>query len=246
MWSTRFVIPALTLLLGLIVGFLIASKIDRSELERLRADNEGLKAQTDVSPPAQSALTDDEIVARLNEAESRKDDFQFQKNLGTALYRYAAMKQDADLLLKIKPVVERAAALGPTDIDILNTAGNLFFDLAYLKKDPKGYRMAREYYSKVLTKRPEDPNVLTDLGLTYFLDDPPDYTEAAEKLNRAGELNPQDQRALRFAIQAQLQLGRAADAEKNLAKLKAASPDDPVVSELSSAIETAKTRPNKQ
>lgn len=244
--DNRFAIPAITLILGLVVGFLVASKIDKGELDRLRVENDGLKTRTNGSTPAESALTDDEIEARLAEAENRKDDFQFQKNLGTALYRYAAMKQDADLLLKIKPVVARAAELGSTDNDVLITAGNLFFDLAYLKRDRNGFRIAREYYAKTLARRPSDSSVLTDLGLTYFLDDPPDYLRAAEKLNTAAEINPRDQRALQFAIQAQVRLGKTADAEKNLTKLRAASPNDPAVNELSAAIETAKTAANRQ
>jgi tetratricopeptide (TPR) repeat protein len=244
MSGKSYVVAGLTLLLGLAVGFLIASNIDRAELDRLKSENDSLRSAASAAEPARSALSDAEIDERLKEAETRRDDFQYQKNLGTALYRYAAMKQDADLLVRIKPVVDRAATLGPGDVDVLNTAGNLYFDLAYLNKDRAGYKTARDYYSKVLAKRPDDANVLTDVGLTYFLDDPPDYAQAAERLNKAVELNPQDLRAVQFAAQAEVKLGRPDAAAKHLEKLKAASPDDPSVAELSAAIETARAASN--
>lgn len=239
MSAQKVVVALIALALGVIVGFLIASRLDRTELDRLRSENEGLKKQTAEAPPGQSALSDSEIAEKLAEAEQKKADFQFQKNLGTALYRYAAMKQDADLLAKLQPVVERAAQLGPGDVDVLNTAGNLFFDLAYAKKDETGYRKARGYYQRVLEKRPNDSNVLTDLGLTYFLDSPPDYGRAADQLQKAANINPQDVRALQFGTQALVRTGRTDEAKKSLEKLKAVDPQNAAIADLSEAIEKA-------
>lgn len=235
----KIMIAGVALAIGLIIGFFVASRLDRAELERLRTENEASKKRTTENAPEQTALTENEIAEKLGEAERRKEDFQFQKSLGMALYRYAAIKQDADLLSKVQPVIVRAAELGPNDADVLNTAGNLFFDLAYAKRDPAGYQKARGFYERALAKRPDDPNVLTDLGLTYLLDEPPDYSQAAAKMQKAAELNPQDIRALQFGTQALIRLGRMDDARKNLQLLRSADPNNSSIKELSSMIEAA-------
>src|SRR4028119_463862 len=84
-------------------GFLLANALNRSELNNLRAENERLKTSQNNSNQNQSglALGDEEIREKIAEADLNPDNLAFQKNLGMALYRYAAMKQDAELLSEV-------------------------------------------------------------------------------------------------------------------------------------------------
>src|SRR5688572_2432592 len=90
-------ISVLAVVISFIGGFLLANAFNRSELDALRAENARLKNDR-TQTTSQPDLTADEIRQRIAEADQNPDDFSFQKNLGIALYRYAAMKQDAELL----------------------------------------------------------------------------------------------------------------------------------------------------
>lgn len=91
-------------------GFLLANALNRSELNALRAENERLKTSSNESTENQTglALSDEEIREKIAEADRNPNNYPFQKNLGLALYRYAAMKQDADLLAEAGRFLSRA------------------------------------------------------------------------------------------------------------------------------------------
>src|SRR5436190_14922353 len=86
-------------LAGAAAGFILANSINRSELSNLRAENERLKTS---APAANSAdagadLSEEEINATIARADNNAGDFDTQRNVGVAIYRYGAMKQDEKL-----------------------------------------------------------------------------------------------------------------------------------------------------
>jgi tetratricopeptide (TPR) repeat protein len=120
--------------------------------------------------------------------------------------------------------------------------GNAHFDVAFFKKDAAGFQTARDLYTKALVIRPDDADVRTDFGLTYFLQEPPAYDRAAAELQQVLAANPKHDRALQFLVQTYTKQGKLPEAEKSLAKLKEISPSDPSIPELTSQISAARNK----
>jgi tetratricopeptide (TPR) repeat protein len=217
------------------------------ELDALRAENTRLKSEPLKSEQNQSelALTETEIRTKIEEADRNPTDFSFQKNLGLALYRYAAMKQDTVLLAEIEKILKRAYDLNDKDNEVTVALGNLQFDLGYLKKKNENFEKAREYYLKALERNPKDVNVRTDYGLTFFLQNPPVHEKAIAEFRKSLEDNPKHERTLQFLTQALLQTGNTAEAEAHLAVLKELNPKTPNLAELQTQIENGKNSAEK-
>src|SRR5205809_578982 len=96
---TRILIEAVHgkgLLAGIIGGFLLANSLNRTEMNSLRAqlDESKTSRSTDPKNSDESTLSGDEIKTKIAEADKNPGNLSFQKDLGIALYRYSAMKQD--------------------------------------------------------------------------------------------------------------------------------------------------------
>jgi hypothetical protein len=96
-------------LAGAAVGFILANSINRSELSNLRAENERLKVcNRQRHGDAKNDLTDEEINTTIAQADSKPGDFDTQRNVGLAIYRYGAMKQDEKIVRNSVKILERA------------------------------------------------------------------------------------------------------------------------------------------
>lgn len=234
MKNKSFWISIIAVIVSFAGGFLLANAFNRNELDSLRAENARLKSQSGQTEQNQSelALTENEIRQKIAEADKHPTDFTFQKKLGLALYRYAAMKQDSMLLAEIEKILKRAYDLNDKDYEVVVALGNLQFDLGYLKNKKENFTQAREYYQKALESNPKNVNVRTDYGLTYFLQNPPDYEKAIAEFRKSLEDNPKNERTLQFLTQALLQTGNAAEAEEIHAKLKEINPNTPNLAEF--------------
>ncbi len=220
----------------------MANALNRTELNTLRTDNERLK--TAQSQPNQtqsgSALSDDEIRQRIAEADRNPKDIEFQKDLGLALYRYAAMKQDADLLAEVGRVLNRAYESNKQDYDVVVAMGNIYFDIAYFKKDNAPFQKARDFYSQALQQKPNDIDVRTDLGLTYFLTNPPENERAIVEFQKSLQINPKHEKTLQVMTETLLAQNNAAEAEKYVAKLKEVNSANQYLAELESRLSQIK------
>ncbi len=227
---------------------MLANALNRNQLSDLRAENEHLKntqtaTQTNES---ENALTDDEIAQKIAEADRNPDNFAFQKNLGRALYRYATMRQDSELLEKVSRLLERANKLNAKDYDVLVALGNVNFDIAYLRKDNEKFQEAREFYEKALEQKPSDSDVRTDLGLTYFLTAPSDNEKATAELQKSLEANHKNEKALQFLIQAFLKQNKTKEAEKYIELLRAVNQNNETLPELTVQLADSKNKSEKQ
>jgi tetratricopeptide (TPR) repeat protein len=221
--------------LSFIGGFLLANTLNRGELANLRAEYERSKnsAPTQANP-AELTLSDEEIDQKIAEAEQNKTSFDFQRSLGLALYRYAAMKQAPELIDKAIPVLERANGLNPNDYDVLVGLGNSYFDRGYMRKDNAAFEASRKVYAKALEQKPSDKDVRTDLGLTYFLQQPPDYPNALKNFKQNLDSEPKHERSLQFMIQTLVKSGQNGEAAKYLTTLRSVNPSNPTLQEFAS------------
>jgi len=226
-------------------GFLLANALNRNELNQLRAENGRLTTAATESKQTESeaTLSVEEIRARIAEADKNPNDAAFQKNLGLALYRYAAMKQDTETLAEAARLLNRAFETNPKDSDVIVTLGNSYFDIGYFKKDNAAFEKSREFYQKALELKPNDADVRTDFGLTYFLMNPPEYDKAVAEFQKSLQINPKHEKTLQVTAQTFLAQNKIAEAEKFVARLKEANANNQYLAQLETQIANSKSNP---
>jgi Flp pilus assembly protein TadD len=225
---------------GFVAGFWLANSINRSA--PLAAPVSTQTAVPEGIPAGDDELSDSEISAKIAEADRSPNNFEFQKELGISLYRYGAFKQRTDLLNEAARVLERASALKADDFDVLVALGNARFDIGFLRKDNASFDTARQIYRKALGLKPNEPDVTTDLGITYILQDPADYPKAEAELKKVAASDPTHDRSLQFLVRAYLGQQRVPEAKEALAKLKALRPTNSAIPELTQLVAAAETR----
>ena len=121
--------------------------------------------------------------------------------------------------------------------------GNAYFDVGYYSKKNEGFEKAREAYRRALEIKPDDAEVRTDFGLTYFLHDPPDMDSAVMEFRKALEVDPRHIKTLQFVTQALVKQNKPGAAEEYLERLKKADPSDASIKELAALIQTPNSSP---
>ena len=220
---------------GFVAGFMLANTLNRNQLAAPPASPQSAIV-TPGSEPASAVLSPEELKAKVEAADNNPTNFGYQKSLGLSLYRYASLKQDAALLPDAIRIMQRAQDLDPADRDLQIGLGNAHFDLGYFNKDNAAFDRARGFYNKALTRVPSDVDVRTDLALTYFLSDPPDFDRAAAEFEKGLAINPKHERSMQFLIQTYLKQNNVDKAAGILEKLKAANPSNPAIPELANLI----------
>ncbi|MBA3633138.1 MAG: tetratricopeptide repeat protein [Acidobacteria bacterium] len=233
--NTKFFwLSIIAVIISFIGGFLVANALNRNEINLLQAENGRLKnvqAKVDQTS-AELSLSSEEIRQKIAEADQNPTNFTFQKNLGIALYNYASMKQDADLLSEISRILTRVYENNPKDTDTVITLGNIYFDLGYLNKDNENFQKAQEFYQKALEQKPNDANVRTDLGLIYYLTNPPETDKAIVEFQKSLLIDSNHEKTLQVITQALLSQNKNVEAEKYLLRLKEVNPNNPTLPEL--------------
>ena len=230
------------IIVSFVGGFLVANALNRNDLTALRAENDRLKNASTQTAPNDSglSLSDAEVREKIAEADQNPTNFNFQKNLGLALYRYAAMKQDSKLLAEVARLLNRAFENNPTDYDVIVTLGNTYFDIGYYEKNNQQFEKSREFYQKALDQKPNDADVRTDFGLTYFLVDPPEYERAAAEFQKSLQANPKHEKTLQVLAQTFIKQNKPIEAEKFIARLKEVNAKNQYLPQLESQIATLK------
>lgn len=228
---------------GFVAGFWLANSLNRSAVNALGPQTVQQTAANSAASQntGETDLTADELREKIAEADRNPSIFAYQKDLGVGLYRYAAMKQNPTLLAESVRILERADSLNAKDFDVLVALGNGHFDIGFYKRDAASFQTAREIYARALELQPADPDVKTDFGLTYFLQEPPQYDKAAAELIKVSSANPNHSRSLQFLVQTYVKQGKLPEAEKALAKIRSINPSNPAIPELTSLISNAQT-----
>lgn len=235
-------------LLSFVGGFLLANALNRNELNSLRGKNERLKNTQTAARQNESEnnLSDEEIREKIAEADRNPTNFAFQKGLGLALYRYATVKQDTKLLEEVARLLFRASEINSKDYDVIVALGNLYFDIGYYKKNNEDFQKARELYQKALEQKPNDTDVRTDLGLTYFLTNPPETEKAIVEFQKSLEANDKHEKTLQVLTQALLSQNKTTEAEKYLDFLREVNQNNEVLPELTTRLAQSKSNLEKQ
>lgn len=243
MQKNTLLLVVIALVAGFTGGFWLANSLNRSAMNSPSPQpNSAISANANSSRNKQDLdLTDDEIKAKIDEADKNPTNFAFQKELGIALYSYAVMKKDQSLFPQAVRILERANSLNAKDFDVLVALGNAHFDLGFAEKATTEFQKARETYSKALAVKPGDVDVQTDLGISYFVQEPPVYDKAVAELQKVSDATAKGSRSLQFLVQIFVKQNKLAEAEKTLAKLKSVDPKNDAIPELTTLISDAQT-----
>lgn len=227
---------------------MLANALNRNELNSLRAENERSKNTQNTSRQneTENALSDEEIRQKISEADRNPKNFAFQKGLGLALYRYASVKQDTKLLEEVARLLNRANEIDSKDYDVIVALGNLYFDVGYFKKNNEDFYKAREFYQKALVQKPNDTDVRTDFGLTFYLTDPPETDKAIAEFQKSLQTNSKHEKTLQVLTQALISQNKAAEAERYLALLREVNQNNENLPELTTRLAQSKSDLEKQ
>jgi tetratricopeptide (TPR) repeat protein len=252
------------LLVGFIVGFVLANNLNRQEDERLRGELARARAggnQNDSGQPqsprtkgaggSQRAsggdgdddiptLTDDQLKNAVARADASPTDAEIQKKAGQALYFYALQKGNASILPDVARILKRAHELDAKDYKTTVMAGDAYFILARNGGDAAQVADARKFYEAALTSKPDDVVVRTSLGLTYFYAKPPDARRAIREYRQALKTDPRHELVLQSLAAALIETGDLAEAETRLGELEAVNPSNTELANLRARLEQKK------
>lgn len=213
------------LLLGFIVGFIFTSTVNQRAIANQRP------ASTSAPAAGMSGGGDEAAVQREAEATARvareaREDFDAQLKAAQANYKAARYDDALEFLLQ-------ANKLRPEDYEVLVLLGNVNYEANH-------FETAGRWYAAALMKRPDDINVRNDLGLTYFLRQPPEIDRAIEEFRRSLEQDPQHQQSLQNMVVALSRRGETAEAERMLVRLEQVAPSNPLLPRLREEVEKAR------
>lgn len=180
---------------------------------------------------SQPPLSEDEIRGAIAKVENRSSDIPLQRDFGMALYRYANQTQDARFLPDVARILKRASDANPKDYELTVTLANALFDIGQTS-DPARFNEARRYYTRALEMKPDDVDVRTDLGLTYYFGQPSDPQRAIAEYRKSIALNPRHETTLQNLAAALISVGNREEAEKRVDDLQKLNPANPALPNL--------------
>ncbi len=234
MTKDNFLFSLIGLLLGFIVGFFFANTTNQrgaltqtaqGQLAGLPADHPPVGAN---GASQASGVSQAEVQAALQRAKDKPDDFDAQMQAAELYYRIQRYEEAIELLT-------RANQLRPSSYEPLVNLGNANFDAGRFPE-------AERWYAAALSKRPDDVNVRTDLGLTFMFREPPDLDRAVAEFRRSLERQPTHAQTLQNLTVALTRKGEAAEAQATLARLEGVNPENPALPRLRADLEKLRSQ----
>ena len=168
------------------------------------------------------------ILAAIEKAKSQPQDFEAQMTAADLYYQIRRFEEAAKFY-------EIAAKLRPTDAEPLVKAGNAYFDDAQTAANngddktatPK-FVLAEKWYLEALQKEPRNIIARTDLGLTFYLRDPPDIERAIKEYKTSLTIDPDHEITLQNLAAAYKASGDQGSYQTTMEKLRKVNPGNPV------------------
>jgi tetratricopeptide (TPR) repeat protein len=178
------------LLLGFIMGFLLAGSITQREAAQRAGTSQAQAGQN--LPPNHPPVSSDQgadpqqvfqqVQAAMKQARENPSDFEAQLTAAKLEYQVQRYDQAIEYLLK-------ANQLKPDNLDVVAMLGEA-------NMDGKHWDAAAKWYRAVLTKRPDD---LTSLdGLCFVLLNLGDAKGAEDAINKLAKIDPSNQDLSQF------------------------------------------------
>lgn len=220
-------------LLGVIVGYVFATNLNRQSPPPLRAPVVAPAVSADAELPENHppipADAAGEDTALIEKAQAAPNDFEAQMKAAEVHYRNRRFDEAIELLT-------RANQLRPESREAVVALGNANFDSGR-------YEAAEKWYTAALVKDPKDINVRTDLGLSFLVREPADPDRAIQEFRRSLQINPRHEQTLQNMAVALLKKGSYAEADATLKKLAEVNPNNPSLTKLRSDLEAGRGNP---
>jgi tetratricopeptide (TPR) repeat protein len=203
------------LLLGGIVGFFAANSMNQQGYEPRPAAASTSPANPNLPPdhPAvpMNGVADQEgmtpaVTEAIQQARNEPNNFDAQVGAAQLYYRIRRYEDAIEFLLK-------ANQLKPDDYATIVRLGDANFDVGH-------FDTAEKWYTAALARQPNDVSVRTDLGLTFFLRDPPQVDRAIKEYRTSLQREPLHEQTLQNLTAALIKKGEAKEAETMIAKLE--------------------------
>ncbi len=215
------------LVVGFAIGFLFANSVNRSASvgdNTIPASDTAVISNSGL-PPNHPPISQDnnatqsgalpEVTAAIEKAKREPDNFESQMTAGDLYYQIQRFDKAVEFY-------EKANRLRPGELEPSVKLGNALFDAGQ-------YGEAERWYSVVLKKTPNDVNVRTDLGLTFFLRTPRDIDRAINEFNAALAIKPDNENALQNLALALIEKNDNDNLQKTLDKLSQVNPNNSVL-----------------
>ena len=235
--NSKIIIGILSgLIIGFGSGFFFTNSANRQKIESLETEVNRLK---NAPQPEKDKLSAEEIREKIAAADSQPGNLGFQKNLAFALYAYSVSQNEKQFLPDIERLLRRAFQPATKDFELTATLGNVTFDLAQTG-DKQKFAEAPALYEKALLINPKAVEVRTDLGLTYFFDEPSAPEQAIAEYEKSLKIEPQHEKTLQNLTSALIALKKNNEAEKSLLKLREVNPQNEAIADLQTQLAQAK------
>lgn len=243
------------LIAGCAIGFFFANSVNRKEIEGLRGEvararsnsggpqspqpQPGEGRSTNGNASGASMPTEDEMRELIAKADAGSNDADYQRKVGQGVYMYALSTGNPALMPEAVRLLKRAHEADPKNYETTVLVGNSLFALAQAA-DPSKFGEARVYYNKALAAKPDDTNVHTLLGMTYFFGQPSDPERAIKAYRKSLASEPRHEMALQGLASALIATGALAEAEKHIGELQAVNDANAALSNLRAQLAQAK------
>ncbi len=237
-------------LLGFIVGFMFANTVNQRgtlatpQSQRVSPTNSALAQNPNLPPnhpalPSNAVADQEQLLGSVQTAieEAKKDPNNFDAQMRAAELHYKIQRYNEAIEYLL-----RANQLRPESYEAVVALGNVNYDAG-------NYQAAERWYTAALVKNPDDVNVRTDLGLTFFLREPStpaNIDRAITEFRRSLEREPQHEPTLQNLTAALTRKGDIAESEATLAKLEEVNSQNESIGKLRAQIEKARASTKSQ
>ena len=223
------------LVVGLVIGFMGANSLNRSQAGQIAqapAGSTSAPAGNPNLPPDHppigttggdqptSGAPSAQVTAAIDKAKQQPQNYEAQMTAADLYYQIQRFEDAAKLF-------EAASKLKPFETEPMIKAGNAYFD-------GEKYELAEKWYVQALQKNPKDINVRTDLGLTFFLRTPRDIDRAIKEYKTSLETDANHEITLQNLALAYTENGDKEALVKTLDRLKTVNPNNPVIKKAES------------
>lgn len=213
------------LVIGIVIGFMFANSINRTASEA-KVSTGGTEAPANINLPAdhppvgagggnqQSGGALPQVMEAIEQAKNEPNSFEAQMTAGDLYYQIQRFADAAKFY-------EKANQIKPAELEPMIKLGNAYFDA-------EQYEAAEKWYLETLKKTPNDTNVRTDLGLTYYLRSPRQIDKAIKEFQSVLAAEPNKEIALQNLALAFRENGDEENYEKTFETLKKLNPNNPL------------------
>jgi len=216
------------LLGGFMIGFFFANSVNQGSMIASQTGTAQPAAGLPSGHPAVPGANGGggavpEVQAAIDNARQNPTDFEAQMKAAELYYQIQRFDGAIEFLKK-------ANELQPENYEVIVNLGNSYFDA-------DKYEDAEKAYTAALTKKVDDLNVRTDLGLTFIFRDPPNPDRAIQEFKRVLDADPNHIQALQNLTVAYTKKSDRTGAAATLARLEQADAGNTAITKLREEIQ---------